>query len=190
MVSRKYKQFIEHQSKEQMNSRGQLSLIQKIINSMPTDFKSVLCVGLGDGTECELFASMGKKVTGIGLNLDRVSQKGYDAVQMDMHDMEFLGKTFDMVFCKDTFEHSISHVIAFSEMVRVSKKYVYITLPDFDSWKDGEWHYIIPTKEQMEALCRRFRVRFVKHERIAVEGHAPQDCYLLERTNESVSYVG
>jgi SAM-dependent methyltransferase len=162
-----WNKFVEHQAEEQMNSRGQMGLLQDAIGfCKQLEIDSVLCVGCGDGTECEMFSEFTKSVTGITLNLEGVkynTSKGgsIGTKKMDMHDMKFDDESFDLVFSKDCFEHAISHVIAFSEMLRVSKKYVFIDLPEYE--KEGEWHYMTPTPFQMRSLARRFGVNMREH---------------------------
>lgn len=165
-----------------MDSHCQIELITQAIDGIPDNYKSVLCVGCGDGTECDEFIQKNKKVTGIALNIKFIKKKNdYNLLKMDMHDLTFDDNSFDLVFCKDTFEHAISHVLAYSEMARVARKYLLITLPDFEEWKRGRYHYLIPTKEQIEILGEKFGLRIVKHWYGEAEGHARQDNYLFTK---------
>ncbi|HEB13632.1 MAG TPA: methyltransferase domain-containing protein, partial [candidate division CPR3 bacterium] len=70
---------------------------------------------------------------------------------MDMHDLKFEDERFDLVFARDVFEHAVAPFVVFSEMARVSKKYVLIILPD-DTWGKSPLHISIPTLKQMVVL--------------------------------------
>ena len=164
-----------------MNSAGQCELVKISVNyCCNLDIQSVLCVGVGDGTECNLFSEKKKEVTGITLNLNKVKTES-KVLKMDMHEMTFGDGEFDLVFSKDCFEHAISHVIAFYEIVRVAKKFIYIVMPDFESWKYGKWHYLIPNHEQMVVLGERMGVELQSFEKIKIPGHAEQSCYLFKK---------
>jgi len=135
---------------EEMDSRSAYPLIHSSVSFVKSKIgepKSVLSVGCSDGTEMELFNS----VEGIDMNntsLQKCIAKGFKVHKMDMHKMTFDDNSFELVYSRDVYEHSISHIQVISEMARVSSKYVAITLPGED-WQDSKWHFIIPTFRQM-----------------------------------------
>jgi ubiquinone/menaquinone biosynthesis C-methylase UbiE len=145
--------WLEFVGSEEMDSRGQEALISfaaNTIHSIIGKQPRTLCVGCGDGTELKYFPhAFGIDINQKSLRICR--EKNLQVEDMDMHHMTFNDNTFDLVFSKDNFEHSISSIEAISEFSRVSKKYVAIVLPD-DSWQSSKWHFIIPTLKQMVTL--------------------------------------
>lgn len=138
---------------EEMDSTMAFPLIRMANNylrGIVTIFQNVLSVGCGDGIELSLFENS----TGIDMNeqsLEKARLAGYDVQKMDMHKMTFEDNEFNLVFARDSFEHSISHIEVISEMARVSNQYVCIILPTED-WQYSRWHFIIPTLKQMISL--------------------------------------
>ena len=107
--------WILNTTSEVMDSAGHIGNINKAIEVSLTNvnIKSVLSVGSGDGTEMELFKSVGLEVKGIdgnAVSVDKCKSKGLDVIQGDMHQMPFKKGEFDMVFSRDVFEHAFSHV--------------------------------------------------------------------------------
>ena len=122
-----------------------------------SEIKTVLCVGVGDGVEMGFFMDRGIDVTGITLNENDVvtlKDKFKKIFYMDMHEMDFPDNTFDLIWAKDSFEHSVSHIIAISEYSRVvkSKKYVMIICPHEERWGRSPHHFICPTLLQIKNL--------------------------------------
>ncbi len=153
----KANKFIEEIGAEEMDSAGAAELIDFAIGLIPSDVKSVLCVGFGSGYELEKIEERGCKVKGVDYNQKNIERTKdlFDVKQMDMHDLKFKDKSSDLVFARDVFEHATSHITAFSEMARVSKKYILITLPD-NVWALSLNHTLIPTLKQMITLGIRF----------------------------------
>ena len=143
---------------------------------------SVLCVGCSDGTELELWGN----AQGIDLNdksLEKCRSKGFLVHKMDMHDMSFDDNKFELVFARDVFEHSISHIKAIEEYARVSSKYVAIVLPD-ESWQWSEWHFIIPNTIQMISLGEKvgLKLRAMRQYNVNMGSmNVQQTLYLFEK---------
>lgn len=85
---------------------------------------SILCLGCGDGYEVEYFKKLGyKNVVGVTNDVVELSvAKAEMITQSDMHDMQFLDKSFDYVYSKETLEHSIAPYAVLSELYRISTK--------------------------------------------------------------------
>jgi len=148
------KKWIDNTASEVMDSQGAFSLIGVAAGetlAVTGDDIKTLCIGCGDGTELGFF----KDVVGIDLNntsLEKCKAKGYHVEKMDMHELTFNDNSFDLVFARDSFEHAVAPIQVLSEMARVSKRYVSITLPD-QSWDGSHYHYLIPTLRQMLAMA-------------------------------------
>lgn len=150
---------------EEMDSKTALPLIQWAIGYVLEDVgipESVLSVGCSDGTEMFCWLHQGSKVVrGIDMNdvsLSKCQEDGLSVQKMDMHKMTFSDNSFELVFMRDVFEHSLSHIEVLSEATRVSSKYIAIVLPSQD-WHSSKWHYIIPTLEQMISLGMKVNVQ-------------------------------
>lgn len=55
---------------------------------------------------------------------------------MDAHEMSFKDKEFDVVMASDVFEHSPNPLGLLKEILRVAKKYVYLSIPLIDGSYD------------------------------------------------------
>jgi len=131
----------------------------KYIKNIPDDVETILCIGSGVGTEIDILKKAGYEVYAITLNdKDCLST---EACLMDMHCMSFPDGQFDLVWCKDVFEHSISHIIAISEYARISKKYVYIIIPGERKWGKSTCHFICPTPMQMVNIGRKVGLELI-----------------------------
>jgi|GEM_PF-4530861 len=125
----------------------------KYISRIPDDVETVLCIGSGAGGEISALEKAGYIVTAMTLNKE--DAVGEDVYEMDMHRMYFSNGTFDLIWAKDVFEHSISHIIAIGEYARVSKHYVYIIVPGERKWGKSTCHFICPTPMQMVNIGRK-----------------------------------
>lgn len=140
---------------DSVNARNLImTSIESILFALPNDPESVLCVGIGDGTEIEEWKRISPLVEGVEINdtsYGIVTSKGHTVHKLDMHDLSSMEKKYELIFSRDVFEHSISHIQVIEQLSNVSSRFVAITLPDM-SWADSPGHYIIPTLEQMISL--------------------------------------
>jgi ubiquinone/menaquinone biosynthesis C-methylase UbiE len=86
----------------------------------------VLEVGTGDGLMIALLAEHGIHGTGIcksRSDFEAGKQKGYDIHFSDMSDMPFEDQTFDLIYTRNAFDHSLMPAITLSEFRRVLKPY-------------------------------------------------------------------
>lgn len=164
-----------------------------LINRIPPDkYPRILVLGCANGAELAVVADKGYKATGVTLcckeEIDLAKSKGYDVVNMDMHDLTFDIGTFDAVYAAHSLEHSVSIWLALAEVWMVLKEggLLWITLPTPKySDKDGpknqhlmildEW-FMVPClkeagfeilfKENTEAkynfLCKRLPITGVE----------------------------
>ena len=138
-------------------------------------FTNVLDVGFGTGYSLEKFKKLGITPTGITLDaneLQRALLLKYDVHLMDMAFLDFEDKTFDLVWCRHTLEHSVMPMIALMEFKRVLKDggYLYVEVPQDESvHTDNPNHYSMLSDRSWQALMRKtgmkmlFRGQWVIH---------------------------
>lgn len=164
--------------KAQILIANHVSQIKELIGE-PED---VLVVGCADGAELDMW----RAAQGIDLNdesLAKARYSGHMVQNMDMHNMTFKDKIFDLVSSRDVFEHAVSPIKAISEMSRVSNKYVAITIPN-SAWQDSEWHFIIPTMKQMVTLGEKVDLMLKAYrEHGAIQGseYIKQHLYIFQK---------
>ena len=121
----------------------------------PGGFKSALDVGFGTGYSLEKFRKLGIDPVGITLDNNELQCAlllKYDAHLMDMADLDFDDKRFDLVWCRHSLEHSVMPMIALMEFHRVlsDKGYLYVEVPadnvahienanHYSMFSDGAW---------------------------------------------------
>ena len=161
-IKEKWDLILDISAQEDVPSTDQVDQIKKLVKSTPDDVKKVLVVGCGDGTEIKEYEKEGYKTVGIQVNKkqnDLIRKDGFDARDMDMHEMDFENGQFDLVHCKDCYKQAISPLLAFAEMYRVSKKYILISEPDM-RWAWKAHNYQLFTEEQFEILAMKFGMKF------------------------------
>ena len=123
--------------------------------------KSVLDVGCGaTGFVAPMFAAHGiTEYAGVSVREDaevakKVGLKMYDA------DFTFLDmipdKSYDIVFSRHSLEHSPIPILSLFEWTRISKKYIWLILPNPDYWGwAGRNHYSVMNEKQAVFLLER-----------------------------------
>ncbi len=105
--------------------------IDKIIATIPSDVKSILDVGCGDGT---ITNSLYKKFFAVGLDRSVNALKFVQAnkVSASAAYLPFSDNSFDMIFSSEMLEHLPDEIFysAISEMKRVARKYLFLTFPN------------------------------------------------------------
>jgi ubiquinone/menaquinone biosynthesis C-methylase UbiE len=157
-IKEKWDLILDISAQEDVWSEDQTFQIDELVKSLPTDAKKVLVVGCGDGTEQKKIEESGRKTVGIQVNKHQnelIRKKGLDARDMDMHEMSFKNKEFDLVWCKACYKQAISPLLAFAEFYRVSKKYILISEPDIRwAWKAHNYQQF--NEEQFAILGEKF----------------------------------
>ena len=121
--------------------------------------KKVLDVGCGEGITLSLLKEKGISSVGITLSKDdstKVQLKRNNVVLGDMHELPFKDKSFDGVYCKDAFEHSISPFIASKEFSRVlkNKGKLVLVIPK-EEWLTEDYHFHYFTPFQITCLLSK-----------------------------------
>ena len=173
---------------EEMDSIGAMNIIRVgagLVNQIIGLQDKTLCIGCGEGVELSFFSGSTKGIDLNDASLAKAKDAGYDVEKMDMHNLSFQDDSFDLVFSRDNFEHSVSHIQVISEMARVSKRYVAIVLPTED-WQSSHWHYIIPNLRQMISLGEKvgLQLKSLREYNIIVGSIAiGQSLYIFEKHN-------
>jgi SAM-dependent methyltransferase len=95
----------------------------------------VLEIGTGDGLMLGLLAENEIAATGVcksRSDFEACKQKGYDIHFADMSDLPFDDQTFDFIYTRNAFDHSLMPAITLSEFRRVVK-------PGRKMWIEFEW---------------------------------------------------
>lgn len=100
---------------------------------------SVLDIGCGDGFLLKKLLEENKNVKALGIDispvaLEKAKQNGVDCQLLDITEqLPFENNSFDSVLLLDVLEHMFEPEPVLREAVRVAKKYVYISVPNFVS---------------------------------------------------------
>lgn len=89
--------------------------------------QSVVDVGAGTGYGVEILQNAGCEAYGIDL-LPAAANVEYMGIE------NLNGQSFDWVVCCDVIEHVDADIAFFNEMLRVARKGVFITTPNFNVW--------------------------------------------------------
>lgn len=101
--------------------------------------KSVVDIGCGDGFLLKKLLEKDKNVRVLGLDispvaLEKAKENGIDAILCDITEkLPFEDNSFDSALLLDVLEHMFQPEPVLKEAVRISKGYVYISVPNFVS---------------------------------------------------------
>lgn len=98
----------------------------------------VLDIGCGDGLLMSEISKLGATVSGVDISEEGVKkcrEKGFDALIVDVstEKLPFEERSFDVVTMLDILEHVYSPEVLLKEALCVSKQYVIIGVPNFNS---------------------------------------------------------
>jgi len=148
-----------------------LRLVQDALTSVPK-FNSVLDVGCGSGYSVLEFLKEGKFANGIETSKYLVEQRLKQMTDLGITRYGSILKipctadSFDLVFCTEVLEHiSEKDIIkSISELVRVAKKYLYLTVCFVDSVIDKELHLTVKPAEWWDAIFEQFDIKKIKRD--------------------------
>lgn len=112
-----------------------------IFSSWIPDNSSVLDVGCGDGTFLNFLKGQnrGLILTGVDISEQALSiskEKGFETLEADVSGpLPFKDKTFDYCVCSEVLEHIPNSEDLLSEMGRISRNGVLVSVPNIALWK-------------------------------------------------------
>lgn len=112
-----------------------------IFSEWIADGASVLDVGCGDGAFLNFLKGQnrGLGLTGIDISeqaLSAARERGFQVFQADVSNtLPFKDKTFDYSVCSEVLEHIANSEDLLSEMRRISRKAVLVSIPNIALWK-------------------------------------------------------
>ena len=109
----------------------QKQVLETILNIIPNDVSTILDVGCGDGYITNPLSEQ-YEVTGMDISEEALKYLKCDGVVGDITNIPFEENTFDIVIINDVLEHieDAQYKKALSELMRVTKKYVIVTVPN------------------------------------------------------------
>jgi len=126
-----------HYSKEKAEDER----INKIITLLPTDIKSILDVGCGNGlflnALANSFPDKFKRLVGIDISKEALKYVQTEKVRGTITQLPFPDNSFDAVTALEVLEHLTYEDLlkAISELTRVSKQYLIISVPNDQNLK-------------------------------------------------------
>jgi SAM-dependent methyltransferase len=147
------------------------------------NYQNVLDVGFGVGYSLDKFKELGIKVTGITMNEDERKAAfivGHNVQIMDMANLDFEDKTFDLVWCRHAIEHSVMPIIALMEFKRVLQPggVLFIEVPqDGSLHTDNPNHYSIFSDRCWQSLFRRLNFHLLVRDQSLVHFENWVDMY-------------
>jgi ubiquinone/menaquinone biosynthesis C-methylase UbiE len=147
------------------------SRLKAAMQYIPRDARRILDLGCGTGYGLKLLQETlnGKaEITGLGINRDELKTAkdlGLKVKRGDMHAMPFSDKSFDCVFSKSTFEHSIAPYILLCEINRVltADGTAILVNPD-ESLTEVSYHFSILSERQMKEMLFKCHFELIRYE--------------------------
>jgi len=105
--------------------------IEQVLKTIPDDVKTIVDIGCGNGVITNILAQ-NFKVTGVDRSKNALSFVKAKKIQASADNIPLPDYSFDMVFSSELLEHLENDVFSgtISEMKRLSKKYIFITVPN------------------------------------------------------------
>lgn len=131
-----------------------------LMQHIPSGVQRVLDLGCGDGWSVQTLRDKGFDATGVTINPREAEHaKGrynLDLLVMDMHDLDLADHSFDCVYCRECFEHSVAPYLALCEINRVLRPkglaLVHVPGPD---WIKFDAHFSVLNDAQMREMFRK-----------------------------------
>jgi SAM-dependent methyltransferase len=158
------------------------TLVRRLCPELARGSARVLDLGCGDGAlSADLVERSGARVTAADLAWKRAraaaERPGVGAAQASVYALPFRDDAFDLVVCTDLLEHLDEPELAMRELVRVSRRWVLVSVPwkialektlcphcGKDYWLYGHQHSFGP--EGIERLARAAGARLERQEHL------------------------
>lgn len=114
----------------------------------------ILEVGKGNGFVSNFIKSMGFSITTFDINSNLKPDVEGDVLELSSY---FSDSCFDLILCSEVLEHMElnSFEKALSEIQKVSKKYVFITLPEYKSFSG--FHFLIRLFNKTDSILFAYK---------------------------------
>lgn len=130
--------FIKHTSRNPIQKFLINNFYSTLISLIkPLKIESILDAGCGEGFTMEklLKENVGEKIEGIEYSREAISfgKKLYPHLiikQASIYELPYKDNSFDLVICTEVLEHLEKPAEAIQEMLRVTKKYLIVTVPN------------------------------------------------------------
>lgn len=115
------------------------------INNYSRHGDTLLDIGCNTGRSLYHIRDNYPNINAFGVDLikskiESAKEKGLNAIEMDMHNLKFSDKSFNLVFMSHVIEHSLDPKKVIAEAIRVAKNYVFIICPIEDHKQDNTPH--------------------------------------------------
>jgi SAM-dependent methyltransferase len=111
-----------------------MAYYREVISLIPSDVKSILDVGCGEGTFLNMLMSLGRASMIVGLDVSETALKYVEGqkIRASAGRLPFGNGSFDLVTCLETLEHLKQEVFirTIEEIKRVAKKYIIVSVPN------------------------------------------------------------
>lgn len=135
------KKYYEQYQWDNIDEAGFSGKITKILETIPDDVTSIIDVGCGNGI---ITNELGKnyKVLGVDRSANALTYVKTDKLQASADDIPLPDASFDMAFSSEMLEHLDNETLqnTIAEIKRLSKKYIFITVPNVENLNKFQVH--------------------------------------------------
>lgn len=106
--------------------------VEQSLALVPSDVRTVLDLGCGDGTVSNQLVAKGLDVTGVDISRKALQYSEGKSIIASLDQLPFLDYPFDLVICAEVLEHLPLKIYerVLKEIERVAKEYIIITTPN------------------------------------------------------------
>ena len=128
------------------------------------NIKSILDIGCANGYLMGLIKNLPNVDIIKGIDSDNKFVDGKKVLKGDITKIPFKDRMFDLVIAKDVIEHAPDNIKAIKELIRVSKKYIFISAPaPFTDCAWGDYQHKRPyTKTTLKHIAKDFKLELIK----------------------------